>query len=261
MLEDTIDDERHIAAVQQAMERKGILDHTIIHGVFVGQARSGKNSLMERLLGRMPKLSSPSTGVADSTIQVKVIEKSTTVSTNVEGCVWSAMDLDDEAIKWLLVILTKKYVTPTEQLQESDSDTEAAEERSDNVNTNSGAQRNNRYSIISVFQSMKENFLSLFRWKRPSVARNTSNSSHGQSPNQKQATSVQHTSNTRVAAVSLELIFKQALRNKNRDALQQTFAKFWSLNLTNTGGQIEFQEVLPLLVSGPSIFFFVFRLD
>ena len=87
MFEDTIDDEKHIAAVQKAMERKGILNHTIICGVFVGHARSGKNSIMERLLGRMPKLSSPSTGVADSTIQVKVIEKSTTVSTNVEGCV------------------------------------------------------------------------------------------------------------------------------------------------------------------------------
>ena len=31
--------------------------------------------------------------------------------------------------------------------------------------------------------------------------------------------------------------------------------------LTDTGGQIEFQEVLPLLVSGPSVFFLVFRLD
>ena len=31
--------------------------------------------------------------------------------------------------------------------------------------------------------------------------------------------------------------------------------------LTDTGGQIEFQELLPLLVSGPSVFFLVFRLD
>ena len=31
--------------------------------------------------------------------------------------------------------------------------------------------------------------------------------------------------------------------------------------LTDTGGQIEFQEILPLLVSGPSVFFLVFRLD
>ena len=34
-------------------------------------------------------------------------------------------------------------------------DTEAAEERSDNVNANSGAQQNNEYGIISAFQLRK----------------------------------------------------------------------------------------------------------
>ena len=59
-------------------------------------------------------------------------------------------------------------------------------------------------------------------------------------------------------------IIKVALRNKGKtgiEVLQQHFQKTWSLYLTNTGGQMEFQEVLPLLVSGPSIFFFTFRLD
>ena len=43
------------------------------------------------------------------------------------------------------------------------------------------------------------------------------------------------------------------------------FKKFlknsFSLYLRDTGGQLIFQEMLPLLVFGPSIFFFVFRLD
>ena len=42
-----------------------------------------------------------------------------------------------------------------------------------------------------------------------------------------------------------------------RSYLQKTF----SLYLRDTGGQVEFQEMLPLLISGPSIFFFVFRVD
>ena len=37
--------------------------------------------------------------------------------------------------------------------------------------------------------------------------------------------------------------------------------KSFSLYLRDTGGQVEFQEMVPLLISGPSIFFFVFRLD
>ena len=42
-----------------------------------------------------------------------------------------------------------------------------------------------------------------------------------------------------------------------KNYLQKTF----SLYLRDTGGQVEFQEMLPLLISGPSIFFFVFRVD
>ena len=55
-----LEEEKHIAAVQKAIQERGMLDHTIVHGVFVGPARSGKNSLMERLLGRMPSSVSPS---------------------------------------------------------------------------------------------------------------------------------------------------------------------------------------------------------
>lgn len=37
--------------------------------------------------------------------------------------------------------------------------------------------------------------------------------------------------------------------------------KGYSLYLRDTGGQVEFQQILPLLIFGPSIFLFVFRLD
>ena len=42
---------------------------------------------------------------------------------------------------------------------------------------------------------------------------------------------------------------------------KQVLKKSFSLYLRDTGGQVEFQEMVPLLISGPSIFFFVFRLD
>ena len=42
--------------------------------------------------------------------------------------------------------------------------------------------------------------------------------------------------------------------------LREHLESSWSFYLTNTGGQIEFQEHLPLLVSGPSIFFVTFPL-
>ena len=43
--------------------------------------------------------------------------------------------------------------------------------------------------------------------------------------------------------------------------LHRFLKKSFSLYLRDTGGQVEFQEMIPLLIFGPSIFFFVFRLD
>ena len=44
------------------------------------------------------------------------------------------------------------------------------------------------------------------------------------------------------------------------DALREHLESSWSLYLTNTGRQIEFQELLPILVCGPSVFFITFPL-
>ena len=238
------------------MEERGILKHTIVHGVFVGQARSGKNSLMERLLGQMPKQLSPSTGVAESTIQVKVTQKSSNVTTNVEGSIWSEMDSDDEAIK--LVIVSQNFESQTQQELETHQEPEL--KVSENVNTSS-APRFRRKHIRSLFLSLKKGLLGLLTRQVPPAAstNNVVPSQVQQSGHQPQLTRA----NTRVndSFIPPKQIFQDALRNKGFESLQQHFLKSWSLYLTNTGGQIEFQEVLPLLVSGPSMFFFTFRLD
>ena len=237
------------------MEERGILKHTIVHGVFVGQARSGKNSLMERLLGQMPKQLSPSTGVAESTIQVKVTQKSSNVTTNVEGSIWSEMDSDDEAIK--LVIVSQNFESQTQQELETHQEPEL--KVSENVNTSS-APRFIRRHIRSLFLSLKKGLSGLLtRQVPPAASSNNIPSQLQQSGHQSQLT----WENTQVndSFIPPKQIFLEALRNKGLESLQQHFLKAWSLYLTNTGGQIEFQEVLPLLVSGPSMFFFTFRLD
>lgn len=189
------------------MERRGLLDHTIVHGVFVGLARSGKNSSMERLLGGMPSDVSPSTGVAEDVVHVKV-EKSNTVAANIETSVWSRMEYDDEAIK--LMLLSSSPTTSIAGTTSSEVDIQSlALVNQDKMSGAVGAIRR-----------------AVFKKKMPNPMK----------------------------------IFKEALSNRTI-SLQQHFKKSWSLYLTNTGGQIEFQEVLPLLVSGPSIFFYVFRLD
>ena len=192
------------------MQEKGMLNHTVVHGVFVGPARSGKNSLMNRLLGKEVYAVSPSTGVAESAVHVKVIQKSHTVAANIEKMYWSHMDYDDEVIKLMLIS------TDPQQLHKGEIATESG-------------------SSINVIK------------KSLPVNRKT----------------IDMTETSASSTITPIDILKEALKSKGLEALKQHFEKTWSLYLTNTGGQMEFQEVLPLLVSGPSIilFLFTFRLD
>ena len=58
---------------------------------------------------------------------------------------------------------------------------------------------------------------------------------------------------------SIEFL-QQVLKEKGVSGLQQ-HVKPWTLYLTDSGGQPEFQEFLPALVAGPCVFFVVFPLD
>ena len=208
-----------------------MLDHTIVHGVFVGPARSGKNSLMERLLGRMPSSVSPSTGVAESVVQVKVIQKSATFAANVEESIWSVMDYDDEAIKLMLINSQSQnngeIPIPQTEEPEDTGNSEASSSESPNTDLSKG---------IDTLGTDSE------------------------SEDEAQSNLAENPALPDSYVPPIEIL-KNAVRNKGYEALKQHFETTWSLYLTNTGGQMEFQEVLPLLVSGPSMFFFTFRLD
>ena len=255
------EEEKHIAAVQKAREERGMLHHTIVHGVFVGPACSGKNSLMERLLGRMPSSVSPSTGVAESVVQVKVIQKSATFAANVIESIWSIMDYDDEAIK-LMLINSESQDRVTIQIPHL--------QREDSLDTNSTSE-----FLASGIDAMTVDSDLEDEWYDAPSSLSTTDSTQNSVQVEGRIESVAATSITQVPPSQSHLqlpesyvppieIIKVALRKKGKtgiEVLQQHFQKTWSLYLTNTGGQMEFQEVLPLLVSGPSMFFFTFRLD
>jgi GTPase SAR1 family protein len=229
------------------MESKGILDHTIVHGVFVGLARSGKDSLMKRLLRKKLSSKSPSTGVAENTVQVKVMKKSTTVAANIEESYWTEMDYDDEAIKLMSISIHSKVVSP-EQLKELPI-------------------RYQEGILIEASVTMPVHSIES-ALSSTSLADGGDNHHTGKArgrgatvPAPPLSSKTIHQSRPVFPVPNPAGILKGALQSKGLQALKQHFQKTWSLYLTNTGGQIEFQEVLPLLVSGPSVFFFTFRLD
>ena len=196
------DERKHIEATLKAIERRGALSHTIVHGVFIGPARSGKNCLMENLLGHVPLLKSPSTGVAEAVVQVQVGKLTTVAAMVDEGSIWLRIDDTDEVIR-----LISMHSDPTNVQYEQDD------------------------SAIHDYETGAD--------VRPKFIPNPSK---------------------KCDDTPLEIL-KRAIKSKGLDSIQKFFDTSWSLYLSNTGGQIEFQEILPLLVSGPCVFFYTFRLD
>ena len=221
----------HIRATLQAMEKQGVLNHSFVHGVFIGPARSGKNSLIERLLGKMPSSKSPSTGVAEAVVQVQV-QKSYTVATSTEGSIWSRIDYDDEAIR-LMVLHSDQ-----ETIQIEPQNVVISAEPHAGINPIKDNVSSMNISIPNTIPDSYEPDL------RIAVSTHMNNKQH-----------------LPTSYVSPHDILKTAIESKGLQALQQHFEKTWSLYLSNTGGQMEFQEILPLIVSGPCMYFYTFRLD
>ena len=156
------------------------------------------------------------------------------------------MDNDDEAIKLMLVNSDSqdKVETPIQNLTNSldtkATSTEVPYTDDDNSKNDSTMDSESEDEWFDALTSLPEPLPNL------PVAQPSSIQPHPQLPD---------------SYIPPVEIVKEALCKKGNQTLQKHFQRTCSLYLTNTGGQMEFQEVLPLLVSGPSMFFFTFRLD
>ncbi len=101
--------DKFVCVMEESIKKKGTINHTIAHGVIVGPGRSGKNTLMSRLMGNGPPKSdslSPSTGVLESIVKVEV-KKLCTVATAVSNLEWKKLKYDEEALE--LIMTTARY--------------------------------------------------------------------------------------------------------------------------------------------------------
>ena len=102
---ETEEQKKHIAAIEEAIQNKGKLDHTVMQEVFLGPARSGKSSLIKRLLKEKLDPISPSTGVAEKVIQVSV---RSSIAISIFESTWLHLTYSGEAIR-LMMLAAKTY--------------------------------------------------------------------------------------------------------------------------------------------------------
>ena len=241
--------ERHLAAVENAINEQGTLTHSNVHGVILGLARSGKDSLMRRLLGEPLTGKSPSTGVAEGAIQV-IVEKSSsrTILATVEKLKWKRLKRDDEALETMTQLTTKRVSTPISCYEEthktSVKNSGTVEEPDVGVHTHTlkkGGKCSTSENITKLCNLREEHSSSFILSSVPT-------SKH----------QMEKHNTIRNKPLS---VFKNALKSGGLEHFREYLENHWTLYLSNTGGQIEFQELLPFLVSGPSLFFVTFRLD
>ena len=214
--------------------------------VFVGVPRSGKSSLMKRMVGERPAHSSPSTGVVDKVVRVEIV-RSSTAAASVSGSTWVKLSHDDEAVT---------VVMDTAQSHSGEvADSETRSQASVAVAAVHQTEPNSTISGGRVSeQPQPDGVLEDRRQHQPH-----------QSPTPTMANTQPHLPSQSSSASSITADLKPSV-DLCKGALRRTPYRTsqeqgWMVYLTDTGGQIEFQELLPLLVSGPSVFFLVFRLD
>ena len=238
-------DNNFLTVMEESIRNKGRIDHTIAHGVIVGPGRAGKDTLMRRLMGEGPPdqdTISPSTGVLENVVKVEV-KKLCTVATAVSDLKWQRLEYDEEALE--LMTTTAKNYTHIRTVS-----------RSSNCKFVVQGKGKSRNDVKSSLSSNTERKSSLPTIAEPDESKSTDSVSFSVDEN-KEMSKYAFVYSSDMAPVEL---FKKAVKLRRMDALREHLESSWSLYLTNTGGQIEFQEHLPLLVCGPSLFFVTFPL-
>ena len=240
-----------ICIMEESIKKKGTINHTIAHGMIVGPGRSGKNTLMSRLMGNgppEPDTVSPSTGVLENIVKVEV-KKLSTVATAVSNLEWKSLDHDEEALELIMTTARDHSVTTTVS-KPTETKYIIKEQKESPQITGVKSSLPSKY-LVDPKQKKKHKIVGLFQ-KFMKFKRCKSDQVKIKG---KEMSAVLY-----IPDVEPVDIFKRAMKLRGMDALREHLESSWSLYLTNTGGQIEFQEHLPLLVCGPSIFFVTFPL-
>ena len=233
-----------ISVMEEAIRKRGTINHTVIHGVFVGPGRSGKNSVMDRLTHKGSCASeSLSTGVLETVVKVEV-KKWCTVGTAIE---WKRLDYDKEAIE-LMMTTARCHSVSKPYSAKSDADNQMNSEP--RLEENDSKKQNIPVLATNVIKVPKYISMGSSKYREGEQMKTTV----GSLP---QVSRLQD-----VSTFDKPLdIFKNAIELRHMDGLREHLESSWSLYLTNTGGQTDFQELLPILVCGPSVFFITFPLN
>ena len=264
-------DKNFIRTMEDLVRREEEIGHTVVHGIIVGPGRSGKNSLMDRLMGKGPLDQgsiSPSTGVLDNIIKVEV-KKLCTMDAATTNLKWTKLEYDQEALELMMITVITHIASLADEGRELEPIPDLITQIDESVNIPSAVilvkktkSENDRESENET-ESESEIDSDQEEIAVPEVARGAIIHPHLEAEDDLSSgmTKTSYSKEFSLREGPMD-IFKRAVELRHRlRALREHLESKWSLYLTNTGGQLEFQELMPLLVCGPSVFFVTFPLN
>ena len=215
-----------ITEIVSALEKDENIDRKHAQAMFIGPGGSGKSSLMDRMIHRRRSLYT-STGVANPVVIVDL---------NVNPSLFYAVSVLDSHT-WEEVKFDKSLVL---QMQQS-----AQTLLQEQTNTKTSAVSTNVPSTSTASPAPQS----------ASAGNTTSGADRAVVVATKAA------SPSPVGDDIRQVISSAVTKHGGYTRFDNLLRKKFSLYLRDAGGQVEFQEMVSLLVFGPSIFFFVFRAD
>ena len=243
----------HLTLCDRIMREKGKLDLCFLQCVLSGPPKVGKSSFLRRIIGEFSAAfqasHSPSTGVIEKVIQVTIKNASfISAVASIAGADWKAVTLNEEAAIVLRAILSSLPQVPHLKLSDHEEEIGSA--------TAPLEQNTPQLELLKSAHELDMTVTFAAESEVPIVPiPSLVDDSHGFiKPHSAVATIPGY--------VSPIEIFRNALRSKEwaESQVQAVLGQSLNLYFSDTGGQPEFQEVLPALLSGPSMFIVVFKL-
>ena len=219
--------------------------------VFSGPPRVGKSTLLERLMGREPKKMFPSTGIFGTKGIVRVeLKPSFSIITDQE---WHEMQEEDEvdAFVTLTIIPDKEEsdlsssedVIPSSEGVTSENISPADEPTpmETSPTSTSVVDGSNETSMVLTEGSSKSEVAKRYKDSKKTATSEVSENDRSQLPNP-------------------IIVLQKAMQHRRQIEATKKLRKRHFLYLTDTGGQPEFRELLPLFLPGPTTTFIVFDL-
>ena len=249
---------RHLTVCEAVMREKGKLMLNAVQCMLSGHPRVGKSTLLARLIRKQPSIQpneedttkesqesggtciSPSTGVLNAVVRVTVKKVTMVVAMAVQpGLIWEQIEFDVEAIA-LLKSVTKDRVSHSAQIKPLALEGATKDESTDKTEMPSSSTSTPAENEPQSERSARSGLQPFFRFGKRRVSASSTSTVPG-------------------FKAPLD-IFKEALKSEKWGEIEAFIKDSLTIYFTDTGGQPEFQEVLPALISGPALFFLVFKL-